>query len=488
MKKIILSIAVMSLLMTGCVNDSANYNDNKDRAYNVPAETLVANAEKELTDQMTTPNENLNPFRYFSQYWAPTTYTTEARYRLTTRAIPDNHFRILFANVLGNLKSAEEIIAAEPQPLELTSAEFSKRQNNKTAIAEILQVYTYQILVDTFGDVPYSEALNVAIPLPKYDAGATIYSQLITRLDAAIALLDDTTVSYISGDIIYNGDVASWKLFANSLKIKIGINLSDVNPALAQSTIESAYAAGVITTNSQNALLKYPSFAPNYNPIYDNLIASNRHDYVAANTIVNAMNTLADPRRPKYFTTYNGLYVGGKYGFASQSGFSTHSHISDEISRPDFPGVLMEATEVNFYLAEAAARGFNVGNTAAFYYTAAINASFDFWGVSPADAAIYLARPDVNYATASGTWQEKIGTQAWIAYFNRGFESWTSYRRLDFPALVAPTNALDGVTQVPKRFSFPVNERTVNGANYAAAVISIGGTDNLITHIFWDIH
>ena len=148
----------------------------------------------------------------------------------------------------------------------------------------------------------------------------------------------------------------------------------------------------------------------------------------------------------------------------------------------------MEATEVNFYLAEAAARGFSVGNSADFYYEAAIRASFEFWGVSTADADDYMTRLDVAYATATGTWQEKIGNQAWYALFNRGVESWSSYRRLDYPALVAPANALDGVTQVPKRFSFPVNEQTVNGANYSAAVDAIGGSDDLITHVFWDVN
>ncbi len=488
MKKILVSIAVTSLLMTGCVDDSANYNDNIDRAYNVPAETLVANAEKELIDQMTTPNVNLNPFRYFSQYWAPTTYTTEARYRLSTRKVPDNHFRILYANVLSNLKSAEASIALEPQPLDLTSEEFQKRQNNKTAIAEILQVYTYQILVDTFGNIPYTDALNVDIALPKYDAGAAVYPKLIERLNAAIAIMDDSSVSFLSGDVVYEGDVTNWMLFANSLKLKLGLNLSDSNATLAQSTVESAVADGVIKTNDKNAVYEYPTFAPNYNPVYDNLIASNRHDFVPANTIVNAMNAKSDPRRAKYFTLYNGAYVGGKYGYASGSGFSTHSHISDEISRPDFASQLMEATEVNFYLAEAAARGFSVGNSADFYYEAAIRASFEFWGVSTADADDYMTRLDVAYATATGTWQEKIGNQAWYALFNRGFESWSSYRRLDYPALVAPANALDGVTQVPKRFSFPVNEQTVNGANYSAAVDAIGGSDDLITHVFWDVN
>lgn len=487
MKKIIYSIAFMSLLMTSCVNDDVDYNDNKDAAYDVPAPTLFANSQKALTDQLTSPNVNEGSiFRYFPQYWSAVTYTTESRYRISSRAIADRHWRILYATVLGGLESAKQIIPTEPMPTGASPAVFASEQQNKLAIIEIFEVYTYQILVDSFGDIPYSEAFSPKTNvLPKYDDAATVYTKLIARLDAAIANLDTSNESFTTGDIVYDGDVAKWKLFANSLKVKLGVNLIDKNLALAKSTIESAYSDGVITTNANNAVFNYAAFAPNYNPIYENLVAAGRNDFVPANTLVNAMNTLGDPRRAKYFTPLaDGTYVGGKYGFTSS--FNNVSHVNPDMTIPNYPSLLMEATEVNFYLAEAAANGLSVGNTAAYYYNAAITASFENWGVAD-QATTYLANPSVNFATASGTDEQKIAQQEWIAFYNRGFEGWTAYRRLDFPALVAPTNAYaEAEGEVPKRLTYPINEQTVNGDNWQAASAAIGG-DKLKTHIFWDI-
>ncbi|KUJ63671.1 hypothetical protein AR687_00345 [Flavobacteriaceae bacterium CRH] len=486
MKKIIYSIAMLSLLMTSCVSDNLDFNDNKDSAYDVPAPTLFANSQKALTDQLTSPSVNEGSiFRYFPQYLAATQYTTESRYRISSRAIADRHWRILYATVLGGLESAKEIIPTEPIPTGASPAVFASQQQNKLAIIEIFEVYTFQILVDSFGNIPYTEAFQSKTNvLPKYDDAATIYTKLITRLDAAIANLDTSNGSFTTGDILYAGNVAKWKLFANSLKVKLGVNLIDKNPTLAKSTIESAYTDGVITTNDDNAVFTYASFAPNYNPIYENLVASNRNDFVPAATIVNAMNTLNDPRRTKYFTPLStGLYAGGRYGYTNT--YTNFSHVNPILTAPNFPSLLMEATEVNFYLAEAAANGFAVGNTAAYYYNAAITASFENWGVAD-QATTYLAQPSVSFATASGTDEQKIAQQEWIAFYNRGFESWTAYRRLDFPALVAPASAYteaDG--EVPKRLTYPINEQTVNGDNYEAAATAIGG-DRLKTHIFWD--
>lgn len=473
--------------MTSCVSDELNYNDNKDAAYDVPAATLFANSQKLLTDQLTSPNVNEAAiFRYFPQYWAATIYTTESRYRISSRSIADRHWRILYATVLGGLESAKKLIPSETIPTNYSPEAFASEQKNKLAIIEIFEVYTYQIIVDSFGNVPYSEAFQVETKvLPKYDDAATIYSQLITRLDAAIANLDDSNNSFSTGDIVYKGDVAKWRLFANSLKVKIGVNLIDTNPALAKTTIESGYNAGVITTNANNASFNYASFAPNYNPIYENLIASNRNDFVPAATIVNAMNTLNDPRRAKYFTTLdNGTYVGGKYGYTNT--YTNFSHVNPILTAPDFPSLLMEASEVNFYLAEAAAQGFSVGNSTEFYYNQAITASFENWGVAD-QAANYLLNPNVNFATAPFTTaKEKIANQEWIAFYNRGFEGWTAYRRLDFPALVAPANAYsEAEGEVPKRLTYPINEQTVNGDNYTAGSAAIGG-DKMKNHIFWD--
>lgn len=473
--------------MTSCVNDGVDFNENKDSAYNVPAETLFANSQKALADQLTSPSVNEGAiFRYFPQYLAATQYTTESRYRISSRSLADTHWRILYATVLGGLESTKSIIPTEVAPPGVSASQFQSEQKNKLAIIDIFQVYTYQILVDSFGDIPYTEALSPSTNvLPKYDAGATVYSKLIARLDAAISNLDTSNKSFSSGDIIYGGNVAKWKLFANSLKLKLGVNLIDTNPSLAKSTIESAYNAGVITTNSNNATFEYAVSAPNYNPIYENLVASNRNDFVPTAKIVNAMNVLNDPRRTKYFTPLqSGSYAGGKYGYTNV--YTNFSHVNPILTAPEFPSQFMEATEVNFYLAEAASNGFSVGNTTQYYYDNAITTSFESWGLSDQSAA-YLSNPAVAFTTAPGTTaKEKIANQEWIAFYNRGFESWTSYRRLDFPVLLAPANAYsEAGGEVPKRLTYPINEQTVNGANYTAAATAIGG-DKLKTHIFWD--
>jgi len=484
MKKINI-IALLSLMaLTGCIKEDDSFNNDRDRAYDVPAEISLTDAQKEIADEMTTANVNLNIWRYMTQYWAATQYTTESRYRITTRTIPDNIWEELFRDGLGNLETAKKSVAKEVIPPGITQEDWNIQQANKMAILDIQEVYTWQILVDTFGDIPYSQALNPANPLPAYDDDAAIYPQLIERLDADLAAMNDSGTSFATGDYIYNGDVASWIRFANSLKVKIGINLSDVNSALAQSTIESAVAGGVITQNDQNALFRYQTGAPNYNPIYANLVANGRNDYVPASPIVDAMNALNDPRRSAYFTQKDGAYVGGHYGFTNA--YANFSHVSDMIKAPDFPGVLMEATEIDFYLAEAAARGYNVGGTAESYYNDAITRSFEFWGVG--DASTYLADPNVAWATAPGDYKQKIGTQAWIAFYNRGFESWNEWRRLDYPQLTVPTSAYpEAEGEIPKRFTYPVIEQTVNGTNYNNASTAIGG-DALKTHVFWDVN
>jgi len=474
MKKIFFSITFLSLFAVGCDNNTDEFNNNKDASYDVTPEVLFSNAEKELVDQMTTPSVNLNPFRLLSQYWSQTTYNTESRFNFTTRAVPDNHWNNLYRQVLGNLESAKGLIAAQPA---------SAEQKNKLAIIEILQVYTFQILVDTYGDIPYSQALNVKILLPAYDDDATIYPKLITRLDAAIAELDDSATSWTS-DLLLGGDVAGWEMFANNLKVKLGLNLADVNPGLAKSTVEAGFAGGVTLTNADNITLVYPGSAPNYSPLFAELVASNRNDFVGSNTFVNALKSVGDPRIDVYFNSVNGTHIGGVFG-ALNGNFADFSQIGNRFRVAGLPAELFDATELNFYLSEAAARGYSVGNTAEYYYEQAIRASFEYCGVEGVDT--YLAKPEVAYATAAGDYKQKIGTQAWYGLYNRAFEAWTSYRRLDYPALAAPANAVAAAdAQVPKRLTYPVSERTTNTTQYQAAVAAIG-VDRLRTHVFWDV-
>jgi hypothetical protein len=102
----------------------------------------------------------------------------------------------------------------------------------------------------------------------------------------------------------------------------------------------------------------------------------------------------------------------------------------------------------------------------------------------PLNATAYLADPDVDFATAIGaTTIEKIARQKYIAMFNRGFESWVDYRRLDYPVFNVPPSPGG---PFPIRYTYPNAEQTSNGENYTAAAASVGG-DELTTRIFWDV-
>jgi hypothetical protein len=344
-------------------------------------------------------------------------------------------------------------------------------------------VFTYSTSVETWGNIPYSQALNSSQVLPKYDDGLTVYKDLITRLDAAILKLNiDPAAGSLGGaDNMYQGDVNMWLKFANSLKLHMGLLLADVDPAYAQPIAEAA-APGVISSNAENAKIVYLGAQPNNNPVNDNLVLSGRNDFVGSNTIIDMMDTVIDPRLPFYFTQIGGAYVGGVNGASND--FSQFSHVAAKIQEPTFEGIIFDYAQTEFLLAIGAARGWNVGGTAEDHYNKAIRASIEYWGGTTAEADAYLANHLVAWATAGDTWQQKIGNQMWIALYNRGFEAWTEWRMLDYPLLVAPPDALSAF---PLRFPYPIEEQTLNGVNYNAAATAIGG-DKVTTKLFWDTH
>lgn len=475
MKKILLL-----LLLTGfaysCDKDFGDLNVDKKNPAEVPPGPLFSYAQKELIDVMTTPNVNVGIFRLLGQYWTETTYTDEANYDLDTRNIPQNFWNTLYPNVLNNLKECQRLIPSQDPvffPREV--------QENQNACAEILNVYTFMTLVNTFGDIPYTQALDINTVYPKYDDARTVYDALAVRLDEAISNIDVNFGGFGSNDLLYDGDMASWLIFANSLKLRLGMMYADVDANKAKTMVEAA-AAGTITSNAENAAFHYLSAPPNTNPVWVDLVQSGRKDFVAANTIVDFMKNLDDPRIPLYFTKdAAGNYSGGIY--AASNNYQAYSKPSETVTAPDFEALFFDYAEVRFLLAEAAERGFSVGGTAADHYEAAIRASIEYWGGSTTDADTYLANPDVAYATAPGDWRAKIGNQKWIALYNRGFEAWVEWRRLDSPILNVP----DGLTygDIPVRYTYPAQEVTLNGSNREAAAAAIGG-DVVNTKLFWD--
>jgi hypothetical protein len=478
MKKILILSLIASFTFTSCTDDLTSLNNDPKRSIEAPAPTLFTNAERNLVDLLTTPNVNSNIFRLLSQQWTETTYTDESRYDLSTRNITQNFWNPLYRDVIQDLRESKRVIA-NSDPL------FSDAivNENQTQIAEILEVYAFSILIATYGDIPYSEALDVENVFPTYEDDQDIHYDLINRLDAAMSKLDPENESFGSADLIYEGDVTQWIKFANSLKLRLGMMLADVDLPTATRVVEEAVAAGVFESNEDNADFPYLESAPNTNPVWVNLVQSGRRDFVAANTIVDLMTDLNDPRIPMYFTPdRNGGYTGGIYG--SSNSYSTFSKPSSRITDPEAPGILLDYSEVEFLLAEAVERGMNVGGTADEHYNAAIAASITEWGGTEAEAQAYLAQPEVAYSTAAGDFREKIGTQKWIALYNRGFEAWTEYRRLDAPQL---NTVASPIADFPVRYTYPVNEQNLNTNNYEAASTAVGG-DLVTTKLFWDVN
>jgi hypothetical protein len=478
MKKLIL-ILTAAVFAVSCSDNLEDLNQNIKDPTAVSAESLFASAQKQLADQIVTPNVNLNNNRLWVQYLQETTYTDESNYDQVTRGIPDQHYREMYRDVLKDLDEARQILEEDTNPLNAES------KANKLAITEIMSVFAWSNLVETFGDIPYSEALDIENLTPTYDDAFTVYKDLIVRLTTAINNLNSGNGSFdSSSDLIYYGDPAQWKKFGNTLKLRMGIMLSDVDPALSKSTVEAAYNGGVFTSNSDNGSYMYSENAPNNNPMNDNLVLSGRKDYVAAETIIGIMNNLEDPRRPAYFTDVNGEYVGGTIG--ASSSYANNSHVADRLVQGDEPGVLLSYVEAQFLLAEAAARGYSVGGDAESYYNSAITASFDFWNVEGVSS--YLAKPEVNYTTAlansisNPAWKQVIGVQAWLGLYNRTFAPYLSVRRLDYPILKKPFSPDSGF---PVRYTYPATEQTINRTNYEAAASAIGG-DAPETQLFWD--
>ncbi|UII22626.1 SusD/RagB family nutrient-binding outer membrane lipoprotein [Fulvivirga ligni] len=512
MKKILIILLSIGLI-TSC-NDFDELNTNVKDPSEVPGEALFTGAQKNLVDQLTSTNVNYNVFRLFSQYWTQTQYPDESQYDLVTRTIPEQHWSVLYKDVLKDLNEAAIVL----ENTELLPTDDPVEKENKILITEIMSVFTYSILVETFGDVPYEQALDIEVLLPKYDDAQTIYMDLITRLDAARDALDPAHGSFGDEDNLYQGDVTKWIKFANSLKLRMGMLLADVDNASAKNIVEEA-VANIFESNADNASLIYLSATPNTNPLYVDLVASGRHDFVPANTLIDIMQpreyeyltddnedgvinekdnatvvlgsvTMTDPRAEFYFasnvdadpTVEQTVYLGGLYGL--QNNFGSSTHIADAIQEPTFPGTILDYAELEFLLAEAVERGYNVGGTAEEHYNKAIMASMDFWGVSEEAANNYLARTDVAYTTASGDYKQKIGLQKWIALYNRGFTGWREWRRLDYPVLLP---SVDAVSALPVRYTYPIVEQTLNGSQRASAAAAIGG-DDVTTKLFWDMN
>ncbi len=483
MKRITILYSLLAALATSCTKDITSLNVDPKSATTVPSGSLFLNGEKNLSDALASTSVSASPFRIIAQSWTENTYVSEAQYNLTYDKSPDGWWNLLYANsttsVLNSLAAAKTIIP--------TDVKAATTAQNDLLITDILEVYAYSLLVNTYGNVPYSQALDKDIPFPKYDDAKTVYYDLLARLDTAISGLNTNANSFAGSDNIYQGNVTEWKKFAATLKLKLALVIANSDPATAAKNVQDAVNAGVFTSNNDNALFAYSSsLNTNSNPVYQAFVTSGRHDFSPANLLVNTLATWQDPRLPLMFTPINGAYVGAVPG--AGNGYVKFSQLSSQWIGAEWPGDLLDYSETEFLLAEAVERGFAVSGSAATHYNNGVTSSIIFWGGDSTSATNYLAQPAVNYATATGTWQQKIGYQQWIAYADRGYDAWTSIRRLGYPNIDAINPPVGAVGNLPRRFTYPSNEAASNPTNWAAAVQAVTGAtvDNFSSNLWWN--
>jgi hypothetical protein len=475
-----LKYIIILLISGGLYSCELPDNVNPKMAEEVPSSSLFTMAEVQLIEQINSIDQNQNISRLLAQYNSQTTYYGESQWNFYDRGLPDEMWETMYRDVLLDFREARRLIS-------LDKAFSAKVKANQAAIIDILEVYAYHVLVDVNGNVPYSDALGGREkPTPKYDDAATIYADLISRLTADVAALDNNYATMGEADVLYNGDVDSWVLFANSLQLRLAMRLADVNPVLSKSTAEGAVSRGVFSDQSESAALTYFGITPHINSLYNYIIQQGRRDFVASNTIVDTMNSINDPRRPFYFTTIGGEYVGGRYGYRNV--FGQCSSFAPHMLQAGYPAVLIDYVEVKFLLAEAAARGYDVGSeTTESHYNEAVTQSILVWGGTMSEASAYLSQAEIGYSTGStaGNFRKKIGLQKWIALYNRGLEGWAEWRRFDTPVFNIARSKT--IADIPMRMPYPFNENNLNLANYTEASASIGG-DLVSTKIFWDIY
>ena len=419
-------------------------------------------------------------------------YNDEFLY-LVTPSFYQRVFDYTYGNVLDQFQALDN----------LDGAEFGYYR----AIAKIMKSMHFQILVDCYGDVPYTEALQRGgNPTPAYDDALTIYEDLIVQLTEAIALINATDanadVSALEpglDDGVFNGNMDMWKTFANTVKLRILVRQSDMagrdGYIAAQFGIIAAEGSGFMNSdvtinigytqaeNQQNR--KWNDFGLDVSgttPLTGNATCGTPY-------ILDKLDGYNDDRLDFIFKlpASGGAHLGVVQGLQDYD-IPTVDQFNPENVSLIGPGILKSAeqssviysaAESYFNRAEAALKGFNVSGSAKSLYESGIQASFDYLGAGDATPYYTQITPLVGWNGSTGREQEAIMEQKSIALVAiNALQAWFDYSRTGYPSDV-PVSTLATTPDRPVRLAYPSSEITSNGDNLPSQ------PDVFTSKIFW---
>jgi hypothetical protein len=377
----------------------------------------------------------------------------------------------------------------------------------------VMYAKLFQEVVDVFGDVPYSQAFQVAkITSPAYDKAQDIYNDLQKKLDTAITFLQAApSNAFATADIINHGNENLWILWANTIKLRLLIRQSQVAGFSPTAEMAKIIANGGVLQAGQSISVN-PGFsnqAGKQNITYSGLgftptgvqatTADNANAY-----IVRLLNAQSDPRLSRYFYPVGfagSTFVGDVFGelqsnlpTSAQSSYFGPGIIGPASGSGDPTAgsgaaqnqYITPAYESMFWWAEAVARGWAPGDPAAAYFNA-IRENFNWLGVptDSATAASYVsAHPYPAFSTADSN-ATFLAYQKYLANVTIDpLEAWSDIRRLNMLSDNGYISAAPGKLSntLPVRLLYPETEYTSNSVN----VLKEGTLNPFTSKIFWD--
>lgn len=519
MKKLIYILAGFLIFSTSCTDNFEEINDNPNAAKLDQADMgmLLTNGIESMTDRVHEIFIGHEMGSCWVQHMAKVQYTDEDKY-IPRVSVINNTWNSFYGASGADIALMYEVAVA-------------KGNENFQGVALVLQAYITSVITDLYGDAPYSQAWKgssaESIVNPTYDSQEAIYTALLADLETANTLLD-VNGDAIYGDILYNNNIGRWKKFANTLRIRLAMRISDRLPAVTTDILNTIISDPtkypVFEGNGDNARLVYLGSAPNNNPINEN--RKTRDDHRVSATLIDMLYTntpSADYRVALYANLADGShdFVGIPNGMEASdaanylgNGLKETSKIGSFYSAATAPGMLMSYSEFLFFLSEAAVKVYIGGGDAVAqgYYEDAIEASYnqnaaaltplleDYWGstfvswgwnpdsdTTIVDYAFYDFRDWGGFTwTPAADKIELIATQKWVALFDQGIQAWIEWRRLDYPVL---TPAVAGVLSgdMPIRVNYPSDEYARNPLSVKAAAAKLA-KDDLLTPVWWDIN
>jgi len=504
-------IAIISVMLYSCTKDYANINTDKSAVPTVGESELPFLFSRAISVLHLNYQTGQNLFAdQYAQYFA-----CNASYFPSDRYVIDPDW------ATANFNPIYTVILPQLQVL----LERKDAASAEAALANIWWVFAFHRVTDYWGPIPYFNIGVGGLSIP-YDSQDKIYDDFFKRLAAAVQVLEGkrSEKPYDSFDLLYGGKVDKWIKFANTLRLRLAIRISKVDPARARTEAEAAYAGGVFTQSPDD-----DTYVPK-NTLDINRLSqmSDWNEFRMSAAMESVLKGFNDPRMPVYFlpAKSTGTYEGFRNGLTPEqqalapNSVNANSHvgarwtslasggIADHLSTPVN---VMCAAEAYFLRAEGALLGWNMGGTAKDLYEQGIANSMIQWGITnntviqdyingistPIAPGDYMDSPPVSNipvrfdAGNMDVQLEQIATQKWLALFPDGMEAWADHRRGHYNKLYPIVKSdnpdvTDPTTQWIRRLNFLQAEKIANGPAVEAAIGLLGGPDKITTPLWWD--